>query len=130
MALNLAKVVIGYLKERPGEKMTARQIAEWVFTQDGKVREGKPIDKSLVYKLLNNRTYLGELRHKEQWYPADHPPIIDRELWDQAHAILATNGRVRGSCVRSCARPIFWARCCRRRSNSTRPWTKRRSRWP
>jgi len=31
MALNLAKVVIGYLKERPGEKMTARQIAEWVF---------------------------------------------------------------------------------------------------
>src|SRR5690606_12924604 len=61
-------------------------------TQDGKVREGKPIDKSLVYKLLNNRTYLGELRHKEQWYPAEHPPIIDRELWDQAHAILAPNG--------------------------------------
>ena len=36
-------------------------------TQDGKVREGKPIDKGLVYKLLGNRTYLGELRHKEQW---------------------------------------------------------------
>lgn len=31
MALNLAKAVIGYLKERPGEKLTARQIAEWVF---------------------------------------------------------------------------------------------------
>ncbi len=47
-------------------------------TQDGKVREGKLIDKSLVYKLLNNRTYLGELRHKEQWYQAEPPPIIDR----------------------------------------------------
>ena len=31
MALNLAKAVIGYLKERPEQKFTARQIAEWVF---------------------------------------------------------------------------------------------------
>lgn len=36
----------------------------WV-TQDGKVRICKPIDKGLIYKLLNNCTYLGELRHKE-----------------------------------------------------------------
>ena len=70
-------------------------------TQDGKVREGKPIDKSLIYKMLGNRTYLGELRHKEQWYPAEHPPIIDRALWDQVHAILATNGRVRGNATRA-----------------------------
>ena len=70
-------------------------------TQDGKTREGKPIDKGLIYKLLNNRTYLGELRHKEQWYQAEHPPIISRELWDQVHAILATNGRVRGNDTRA-----------------------------
>ena len=31
MALNLAKAVIGYLKDRPEQKFTARQIAEWVF---------------------------------------------------------------------------------------------------
>jgi len=40
-------------------------------TQDGKVREGKPINKGLIYKLLGNRTYLGELRHKELWCQAD-----------------------------------------------------------
>jgi DNA invertase Pin-like site-specific DNA recombinase len=70
-------------------------------TQDGKVREGRPIDKSLIYKVLNNRTYLGELRHKEQWYQAEHQPIIDRELWDKVHAILATNGCVRGNATRA-----------------------------
>ena len=32
MSLNLAKVVFSYLKERPEEKLTARQIAEWIFS--------------------------------------------------------------------------------------------------
>jgi hypothetical protein len=31
MALNLAQTVLGYLKDRPDEKLTARQIAEWIF---------------------------------------------------------------------------------------------------
>jgi hypothetical protein len=31
MALNLAKALLGYLKDRPEEKLTARQIAEWIF---------------------------------------------------------------------------------------------------
>lgn len=32
MALNLVKAVIGYLKDHPEEKFTARQMAEWVFS--------------------------------------------------------------------------------------------------
>ena len=31
MALNLAKVILDCLKERPDEKLTARQIAQWIF---------------------------------------------------------------------------------------------------
>lgn len=72
----------------------------WV-TQDGKVRDGKPIDKSLIYKLLGNRTYLGELRHKEQWYQAEHPPIVDRKTWDDVQSILASNSHVRANATRA-----------------------------
>ncbi|SFM86063.1 recombinase family protein [Nitrosomonas communis] len=69
-------------------------------TQNGKVREGKLIDKSLIYKVLNNRTYLGELRHKEQSYQAEHSSS-EHEMWDKVHAILATNGPVRSNDTRA-----------------------------
>ena len=70
-------------------------------TQDGKVRAGKPIDKGLIYKIMSNRTYLGELRHKEVWYQAEHPPLIDQKLWDDVHSILSTNPRVRANNTRT-----------------------------
>ena len=73
--------------------MTSR-IDAWCLTN------GRPIDKDHIYKLLNNRTYLGELRHKDQWYQAEHPAIIDQELWNSVHAILATNGNSRANTTR------------------------------
>ena len=85
------------VKELKLDGMTSKA---WT-TQDGKTREGKPIDKGLIYKLLNNRTYLGELRHKDQWYQAEHLPIIDRTLWNSVHAILASNARVRANTTRA-----------------------------
>jgi len=65
------------------------------------VREGKPIDKSLIYKILSNRVYLGEIRHRDQWYPGEHPPIVEQSLWDAAQAILARNPRVRANDTRA-----------------------------
>ena len=66
-------------------------------TQDGRVRDGKPIDKTLIYKLIHNRTYLGELKHRDEWVQGEHPAIISRDVWSEVHTILATNGRVRGN---------------------------------
>jgi len=81
-------------------KLDGATSKSWV-TQDGKTREGKPIDKGLIYKVLNNRTYLGELRHKEQWYQAEHPALVDRNVWESAQTILSSNGRVRGNATRA-----------------------------
>ncbi len=81
-------------------KLDGATSKSWV-TQDGKARDGKPIDKGLIYKVLNNRTYLGELRHKEQWYQAEHPALVDREVWESAQTILSSNGRVRGNATRA-----------------------------
>jgi DNA invertase Pin-like site-specific DNA recombinase len=51
-------------------------------------KSGRLLDRADVYKLLNNRTYVGEAAHKGQVYPGEHEGIVSRELWDRAHAVL------------------------------------------
>jgi len=60
-------------------------------------KTGRPFDKGAVYKLLVNRTYLGEAVHKGQSYPGEHEAIIPRDLWDRVHAILAESPRARAA---------------------------------
>ena len=60
-------------------------------------RTGRPFDKGAVYKLLVNRTYLGEAVHKGRAYPGEHAGIIPRDLWDRVHAILAESPRARAA---------------------------------
>ena len=67
----------------------------WI-TKEGRHRPGKPWNKVLVYRVLNNPLYIGEVTHKGERYPGEHEPIVTRRLWDQAHSILARNCRARG----------------------------------
>lgn len=66
----------------------------WV-TRTGKPRGGPPIDKNYLYKLLNKRTLLGEVKSGAQWVPGAHAPIIRVELWEQAQALLSARRRSR-----------------------------------
>jgi site-specific DNA recombinase len=69
-------------------------------TQDGRQRPGKPIDKGAIYKILNNRVYLGEAVHKATNYPGEHEAIIDQATWDKVHAILSGNTVARANGTR------------------------------
>jgi DNA invertase Pin-like site-specific DNA recombinase len=60
-------------------------------------KSGRPLNKGDVYKLLNNRTYVGEAPHKGQIHRGEHQGIVSRELWDQVHAILQISPRVRAN---------------------------------
>ena len=63
-------------------------------------RSGRPIDKGDVYKLLNNRTYVGEVAHRGNVYLGEHPAIVSRALWDQVHALLQVSPRARAKANR------------------------------
>ncbi len=68
----------------------------WTTTA-GKTRNGRAFHKGDLYRLLNNRVYLGEAVHKGKSYPGEHKAIIEPELWTKVRAILAENPRTRGN---------------------------------
>src|SRR6266550_280440 len=68
----------------------------------GRLRGGRPVARGALYLMLQNRIYRGEIVHKGQSHPGEHPPIIDQPLWDAVAARLASNGvkRTAGTCTR------------------------------
>ena len=46
-------------------------------------KRGKLIDKGYLYKLLNNRVYIGEAVHKGTAYPGEHEAIISQRALGQ-----------------------------------------------
>ena len=65
---------------------SATKLAQALAAEGVVGKRGKPIDKGVLYKLLNNRLYIGEAVHKGESYPGEHEAIVDRVLWDKVHA--------------------------------------------
>ncbi len=80
---------------------SATTLARALSAEHVRSRRGNPIDKGFLYKLLSNRIYIGEAVHKGTAYPGEHQPIINRDLWDKVHSILATKPRTRASNTRA-----------------------------
>jgi DNA invertase Pin-like site-specific DNA recombinase len=80
---------------------SATELARALAQEGVRGKTGKPIDKAVIYKLLHNRTYIGEAVHKGLNYPGEHRAIIDRALWDKVHSILGESPRKRASNTRA-----------------------------
>ncbi len=68
--------------------------AEGVLTKrcvykSGRIRGGIAFNRGALFHLLKNRLYLGELPHKDVYYPGSHPALIDVETFDAVQALLA-----------------------------------------
>src|SRR5467141_2292811 len=60
-------------------------------TANGTERGGKSFSRGHLYNLLSNPIYIGEIAHKGQLYPGQHPVLIDTETWTAVRDQLATN---------------------------------------
>jgi site-specific DNA recombinase len=86
----------GFAKLRSGTKLIQKLAADRMRN-----KFGKPFDKGQIYKLLNNRVYIGDAVHKGTAYPGEHKPIISRQLWDAVHGILKESPRRRAAATRA-----------------------------
>jgi len=73
------------------------KLAHILRAEDVTTKSGRPINKGDIYKLLNNRTYIGEVQHKGQVYPGEHQAIVSRDLWDRVHDLLQESPRARAN---------------------------------
>ncbi len=55
------------------------------------LRGEKPLGRGHLYRILRNPVYIGQIRHKGQVYPGNHPPIIDLPMWQQVQERLEAN---------------------------------------
>ncbi|WP_269514028.1 recombinase family protein [Brevundimonas subvibrioides] len=75
------------------ELAKAGVVTKRTTSKAGVVRGGIPIQRGPLFHMLKNRTYVGEIPHKDTSYPGQHPAIIDRELFDAVQALLSENDR-------------------------------------
>jgi len=63
------------------------------MTADGCQRGGKPLSRGHIYRLLSNPIYTGQIAHKGQLYPGQHPALIDAEMWTAVQDQLVAKAR-------------------------------------
>ncbi len=60
-------------------------------TASGIERGGKSFSRGHLYGLLSNPIYIGEIAHKGQLYPGQHPALINTETWTAVRDQLVIN---------------------------------------
>ena len=82
-----AKLVQSIFK-RFARGIPPQALIDGLAKEGARNKNGKPIDKGYLYRVLHNRVYLGEAVHKGTAYPGEHASIIECDLWDQVHSLI------------------------------------------
>ena len=86
---------------------SASKLARALQAEGVTNKRGRRIDKGFIYKLINNRVYIGEAVHKGAAYPGEHTAIISKEIWDRLHSILQRSPRERRAENRSTSEALL-----------------------
>jgi DNA invertase Pin-like site-specific DNA recombinase len=62
-------------------------------TSTGRSIGGSSFTRGQVYRILTNPTYVGEVHHRNNIYPGNHPPLIERNIWEQVQQLLKDNSK-------------------------------------
>jgi site-specific DNA recombinase len=90
-----------YLELRSGHLLMAELEFQGIRSKPRVNRHGRtygnqPLSRGALYAILQSRLYVGEVTHKQHVYAGQHPPIVERGVFDAVQAMLA-NARVERS---------------------------------
>jgi len=86
---------------RLAARLTRENIKSKVWITKAGTRLGwNAFARGALYDLLQNRLYIGEIRHRDQWYAGEHEGIVPKKLWDKVQAQMRGNRRKRHDHIR------------------------------
>jgi DNA invertase Pin-like site-specific DNA recombinase len=89
-----AELVQEIFEQFIAEKSTTKIVRD-LSHRGIQTKRSKAFCKQSIYKILHNRTYIGEISHKGETFPAQHEGLIDQVTWDRVQAILTDDSRLR-----------------------------------
>ncbi|MDE2337505.1 MAG: recombinase family protein [Alphaproteobacteria bacterium] len=89
--------LVKHIFEKYLELGCVRKLKRALDLTGAKVRTGNPFSMSVLFWLLQNVTYIGQVKHKGQLYVGQHGAIIARDIWGEVQRkLLAQTGAPRG----------------------------------
>ena len=73
------------------EIQSPKLIAHELNLDGIKTKQGKSWCNQHIYRILNNHTYIGEVKYKDTICEGEQEGIVDLEIWNRTRAILAEN---------------------------------------
>ncbi|MDT5060011.1 MAG: site-specific recombinase [Acidobacteriota bacterium] len=92
--LDRAQVIILMFEWGATGKYSLKEITKKAYGEGLRSRNGNPVSKSNVHKILRKRTYTGDFDWNGKTYRGTHQPLISRELFERVQTVL--DGRFEG----------------------------------
>lgn len=67
---------------------TPLRTVERTFKEKGYTHKHGTWDPKTMRRVMRNKVNIGYIKHREQWYPGDHDPIISDEIFNKAVKLL------------------------------------------
>ena len=88
-----AKIVKKLFEVYATGKVNLKYIAEFMKKSGIKSRKNNRCNISRISAIITNPIYYGQFRHAGEIYEGKHTPIITKELFDKANAVLQSRNR-------------------------------------
>ena len=84
-----SRVIVRAYKEYAKGAYTLESLAEYLAEHGITTKQGTPLGKASVVRILTNRAYLGFVKHHDEWHDGSFKPILPPTLFEAVQKVLA-----------------------------------------
>ncbi len=106
-----SKIIVRAYKEYAKGTHTLESLSQFLADHGVCQKNGTPLGKASVNRILMNRAYLGFVKHKDEWYDGSFAPILSPTLFESVQKVHRTKQKPRKSKIAHPFHFLGFARC-------------------